>query len=236
VSESSYVGDKWFRCALERLVDCDIWGERRPKNPCGGRVYLDGDFQFALSACGAPSVDSRQETPRLRNWSRGLRGFDVVVRKDTCRDRLCVAELKVEKTDEVLWDLYKVIDALCAGAEAGHGAEAGYLVVAATNEQWKRTSNYCTEIFSAAPPRCSRQLFQDNKKAWLDLLMGGSARPLRIPAQVTISPIATSHVKIRGREGSLRCVRVAALGTEWLPFPLDHHGGDWPLGVEPPPA
>lgn len=93
------------------------------------------------------------------------------------------------------------------------------LLVGAREDDWVR-SERCTEPFRLAPltDYPSVRLFAENKKAWLNLLRGGSARPTSIPTRVSTYPVANFEVAIDGVAGSLRCVRVHPSGNAEISF------------------
>lgn len=63
----------------------------------------------------------------------------------------------------------------------------------------------------------SREPFQRYARAWIDLLSGGSARPVRVPATIETRLVAVERLDtLPGWE--LRAPAVEATDTEWLSF------------------
>ena len=135
----------------------------------------------------------------------------------------------------MLWDAYKMIDALNVKS-----VEAAYLLVGASTKDWHARYRNCTqgskttELFEpGAREHQSDELFRANAHAWYDLLWGGSGRPLRVPARIRTVRVENAEMHIDGTLGQLRCVRVEAASERWLEFSPAWYSGDWPLGVQP---
>jgi len=144
-------------------------------------------------------------------------------------------ELKLRKTDWMLWDAYKMIDALNV-----EGVGAAYLLVGASAKGWKARYTHCpqgsktTELFEAgAREHQSADLFRANAHAWYDLVWGGSARPLRVPTRIRTIRVESAEMQIDGAVGQLRCLRVERASHDWLSFSPGWYRGEWPVGVQP---
>lgn len=131
-------------------------------------------------------------------------------------------ECKVEKVNETLWDVYKLVAA--AGAP---GFEAGYAVVAATSKMWDSAGD-CVALF--APPIGiereleSRTLFDEWRAAWAWLLQGGSARPTRVPGRIAVQLVAEAPLADQPT-WVIRAIRVTPVrDSDWVEFGLD----GWP--------
>lgn len=213
----------------KRIMEC-----RRapPKLPT---VYLQPTLRGALRDLGIGPVDGSEVTLELPNWNGPPKnpwpkGVDVVVRDGETASPRYVAELKMRDTDQTLWDLYKMIDALNLT-----GIEAGYLIVGASEEQLAKQREACGELFGddGLTNYPSRQLFEDNKRAWWNLLHGGSARPTRVPETVTTRVVATCPLTVDDRAGWLTCVAVDSGDGGFVEFPDGWCHGNWPDGVVP---
>lgn len=197
----------------------------------GELSHLTPTFKDALAITLGSPVDREGLTLPLPNWEPRPGHVDVAIHPQG-RSTRCVAELKMHKTDETLWDLYKMIDALDL-PEIG----AAYLVVGASRAQWEKQTDACTEIFndSGLDAYPTWELFEKNKRAWWNLLHGGPGRPASVPASINVTSIAKEDLTTEGKPGWLKCVRVAASGSERIQFQDDWYHGNWPLGIEPGP-
>jgi len=157
------------------------------------------------------------------DWDPQPGGVDLFV-LDRDETPAGFAELKVDKIEEALWDLFKV-----AALASSPPAPAGFLAVAASARRWRRAEVDCASLFPEADGRprswSSLVLFDRYAAAWRWLLSGGRARPTRVPATVEIAFVANEPVRAYpGYE--LRAVEVRAVADDgWLSF-----DGDWPAG------
>lgn len=200
----------------------------------GEVAHLQPETRAALRRLQRDPVDHAEETLPLPNWRPRPKGVDALVRWPEGFPRFTL-ELKLRKTDWMLWDAYKMIDALNVD-----GVEAAYLLVGASAKGWQAKYTHCaqgsktTELFEAgAREHQSDELFSANGHAWYDLLWGGRARPLRIPARIRTIRVENAEMHIDGKPGHLRCVRVEAASEDWLEFSPGWYGGEWPVGVQP---
>jgi hypothetical protein len=219
------------RVAAGRLND--IQGAN-PDLSLGENRHLQPVIRETLAEVQTGIVDQAEIKVFLPNWDPLPGGIDVVVRGASGKPRFA-AELKLRETYWMLWDALKMID-----LRIHPGLESAYLVVGATNAGWSATYQNCeanhktTELFEPGDlVHDTRELFRTNAHAWFELLMGGTARPTRVPELIRTVQIAGAPIEIDGKDGSLRCVRVEPASEEWLKFSPDHYGGDWPVGVEP---
>src|SRR5581483_11694717 len=142
------------------------------------------------------------------NWNPYPRGIDLLVRHTNGSPWIPI-ELKVEATDQTLWDAYKLIALLELPS-----VECAYLICAARTTTWASGRN-CVELFPSESRQAvtldSHSLFARNRAAWNGLLLGGRARPTSIPAEIVVEPIAaTTCALVPGYE--IRAVRVTPGG------------------------
>jgi hypothetical protein len=162
------------------------------------------------------AVGVRRSFP-IPEWDPQPGGVDLFM---TASGRLIAAmELKVEKVDEALWDIYKMVS-----LRTRPGVQATYVVIAASVAKW-RSGTECTWLFDAGEMRVnSGDVFRRDADAWRWLLKGGRGRPTRVPVEITVTQIAQAPFgRLAGYE--LRAIRVEPFGSEWLQFM-----GEWPVG------
>lgn len=216
---------------LSPLDQAGIYLRERDKPPPKvPSAFLQPMVRNALRDLRAGPVDESEITLGLPNWNPLPKGVDVLVRHKPMGNARYVAELKMRDTDQTLWDFYKMVDALNID-----GIEAAYLIVGASKRQWGKTSDACTGIFrdEGLDDYPSRKLFENNKKAWWNLLWGGRARPTQIPARVTSRLVEKCELSIDRTEGWLKCVAVEPGKGDPIPFPEDWYHGNCPEGVVP---
>jgi hypothetical protein len=198
--------------ALEReaaIVGPERLGEIKHQTPA---------FRDALRLAGVTDVQPSGAKVALSTWTAGLGAFDVVVgTPPACR---ALFELKWAATKHelgwTLWDLYKL-----AAARIEHAVHA-YAIVGAPITYWSDPEVDCSAVYCDAAWD-SAALFRRYQRAWADLLGGGTARPLRVPASLQTSLIAASAVATQP-EWELRALRVDVPDEQWLEF-----DGDWPV-------
>jgi hypothetical protein len=200
----------------------------------GEVAHLQPETRAALQRLQPNPVDQAEETLPLPNWRPRPKGVDALVRWPDGSPRFTL-ELKLRRTDWMLWDAYKVIDALNVDR-----VEAGYLILGASTKAWGAHYTHCrqgsktTELFEpGATEHQSNELFRANAHAWYDLLWGGSARPLRVPTRIRTIRVESAEMHIDGDFGQLCCTRVEPSSEDWLDFSPAWYGGEWPLGVQP---
>jgi hypothetical protein len=188
--------------------------------------HLQPAFLASLTATGVPEVHPSGKRFALRTWEpHGVKGrlgaFDVVV--GPAPKYSALFELKWARIEDelgwTLWDIYKL-----AAARIEYNVET-YAIVGASTEFWADeavgcSSLYCDGVWSSA------DLFQRYERDWRNLLAGGTARPIRVPATIETrliraEPLDTSPT------WELRALSVGIPGFEWLEFE-----GDWPTGME----
>lgn len=166
------------------------------------------------------------------NWQPPPGGIDLSARRPGDSVPRCAAELKLRKTDELLWDLLKMCDALNLP-----GVEATYLLVGATTRALNAGGeDRCLELFveSGLDEYSSKDLFAANRAAWFDLLWGGSARPTSISVQLSTRIVMVADFVLDHKEGQLWCIGIDSPAGEQVAFPPTWCCGDWPEGVEAP--
>jgi hypothetical protein len=170
-------------------------------------------------------VDRSEETLPLPNWFPRPRGLDACARVGRT---LSVAELKLRKTDEVLWDLLKMADALTLPQ-----VRSAYLIVGVSPNA--HGPDRCLELFDASvePKKDVLALFFTNRMAWTKVLWGGSARPTLAPAVIRTEVLCAERIDLDGPGGRLCLVSVEPTAPPAVAFDPLHWCGDWPVGVEP---
>ncbi len=191
-------------------------------------------FRDALWETQDGLVDSSEIRLDLPNWEPSPGGVDIIVRDKEGKPRVA-AELKLWKTDWMLWDALKMIDALNLD-----DLEAAYMVMGTTQKGWESRFRHCpadgktTELFApGVAVHDTRKLFEENAHAWYDLLYGGTARPTRVRSAIKTELIFEAPLSFDGKPGSLRTVRVEPASDEWISFSEDWYQGEWPIGVQP---
>lgn len=190
--------------------------ERRDQQPAMRR---------ALATAAGWSVDSREATLRLRGWCHPPRGIDVAATDPA--GRRWIGELKMRKTDELLWDLVKLADGLRDPAVA-----AGFLLVGAARAGTR--PGMCAELLEGESVRHDTlALFSANRRAWSNLLQGGTARPIELPRAITTKLMAEPEIRLDGSPARLALVAVIPDWSRIITADPDWWSGDWPPAVEP---
>ncbi|MFN8185439.1 MAG: hypothetical protein U0R69_00015 [Gaiellales bacterium] len=188
--------------------------------------WIEVELVDAIAARLGPHAVTRVKKDGfpIPDWQPSPKSFDVRVLHPDGGLRAAI-ECKQQKVDETLWDVYKLV----AAAQLS-GFEGGYAAVAATEKTWA-SSGDCVALFgSPVGQACgwdSASLFEDWRRAWSDLLRGGSARPTRVPRRITVRALARCPL---GADPSweLRAIRVDPVpGSGWLEFGRD----GWPVEV-----
>jgi hypothetical protein len=110
--------------------------------------HLQPVFRVALEEVQDGWVDESEIRLDLPNWDPLPGGVDVIARDAKKRPRIAV-ELKLWKTEWMLWDALKMIDALNLGE-----LEAAYMVLGTTEAGWSARYRICpaagktTELFA----------------------------------------------------------------------------------------
>jgi hypothetical protein len=149
-------------------------------------------------------------------WQPSPGATDIALRHG--RPFRAVIEAKVYKLDWCLWDMVKVASLVAHGS-----AEAGYLVVAAPTQRFA-TLQDMAELFQGTTTLDTVDLFTRYERAWIDLLGGGSARPMSLPGRLRTHLIA-SHKLTALPKWELRTLRVCPLRSKEVQFV-----GGWPIG------
>ena len=191
-------------------------------------------FRVALEEVQDGWVDQSEIRLELPNWSPIPGGVDVIARDEEKNQRIA-AELKLWKTEWMLWDALKMIDALNLGE-----LEAAYMVLGTTQAGWTSRYRICpadgktTELFAEGEViHDTAQLFSANAHAWYELLTDSTARPTRVPAAISTEMIADAPMNFGNKPGSMRTMRVASASDDWIEFSQDWYEGEWPVGVRP---
>lgn len=201
---------------LER--DLDAYGFAK----VGEAKHLQPAFREALTAAGVADVQRSEKRLSFKSWEpegvKGrLGGIDVVVGR--APEYRAFFELKWAYSKGelgwTLWDIYKL-----AAARIEYGVEA-YAIVGAPLTYWADDDVDCSALYCDGVWD-SRQLFARYARAWKDLLRGGKARPIRVPASISTRVVAAEP--IRSSPGwELRALAIEIPSSDWLEFV-----GDWP--------
>jgi hypothetical protein len=121
------------------------------------------------------------------NWLPSPGSTDVTIGKG--EPYRALIEVKVWQLGWCLWDMVKVASLVQAGK-----AEAGYLVVVATRSKFAKRPGF-GEILDEHAAIATADLFTTYKADWLDLLGGGSGRPVRLPARLQTHRLTTQPLE-----------------------------------------
>jgi hypothetical protein len=187
--------------------------------------HLQPAFLASLTGTGLANVHANKKLA-VRSWEpHGVKGklgaFDVAVGMGPKYRGLF--ELKWAGTKRelgwTLWDIYKLAAALIeynVDAYAIVGAPTAYW----TDETVGCSSLYCDDVWS------SLDLFKRYERDWENLLEGGPARPIRVPAAIETRVVAAEPLDT-SPPWELRALAILIPGFEWLEF-----DGDWPAVME----
>jgi hypothetical protein len=163
---------------------------------------------------------------KLPDWDPKPGPVDIRI-VNAAAETFVAAELKVEKTDETLWDIVKML----AAARCPH-VQRTYVVVAASSKTWNGKRE-CADLFftPAEPPQKIRsaRLFDRYWRSWTHLLLEGSARPTRMPDLFHIHPVAAVR-NPNMPDWEIRAISVRPVAGRILPFQ-----DGWPIGMQPGP-
>lgn len=191
----------------------------------GETKHLQPAFLASLASAGIAEVYAGKRLP-IRSWEpKGVKGrlggFDVLV--GTAPHYRAFFELKWAYSKRelgwTLWDIYKL-----AAARLEYGVQT-YAIVGAPLAFWADSAVDCSSLYCDGVWESS-ELFRRYATAWADLLVGGTARPVRIPATIATRIVAAEPLQTSpGWE--LRSLAVDIPGFDWLEF-----DGDWPAAEE----
>lgn len=186
--------------------------------------HLTAAVRAGLTSALIDDVQPAGRKLSIRSWEPAgiqgrLGGFDVVV--GSFPHYRALFELKWAKSkDELGWTLWDVYKLLAGRLE--YGARA-YAIVGAPDAYWADEAVGCASLYCDAVWE-SHELFRRYCRDWKNLLAGGTARPLRIPAAIETRLVAAEAIDCApGWE--LRALAVDVPGFDWLEFE-----GDWPVG------
>lgn len=170
-----------------------------------------------LHAAGVHDVELERSNIR-HGWSPLPRGLDLFAGP---RPHRWAAEAKVWDISHQIWDALKLVAGI-----AGDDLHTGYLLAVASPSAFSAQDG--RELFTATAPReiATRQLIESNARAWQELLNGGSARPVVLPAAFTVQTIVDAPCWYGHR---LRLVAILNLQGEGA---VRFNAG-WPGGVDP---
>lgn len=187
------------------------------------RPHFHDAFRQGLRRDLGSQVLAGEKRLRVSDWEGGgrLGGFDVI-----CEDRgayTLLAELKwCHSKGELgwtLWDIFKLV-----AAKVQYRTPACYAVVGAPRRYWQDSTIDCAALYFDGVWE-SAELFDRYRRAWIDLLRGGSARPTRVPSSIETRLVAETALGT-APEWLIRVISVDVAGESWLPF-----DGDWPRGT-----
>jgi hypothetical protein len=158
--------------------------------------FLESKIEAALLAAIGERLDpgllgARKREFDVPDWTGDLRGIDLYIRD--LSGELCVGcELKVDDVRWTLWDVFKLVNTFALPS-----VDAAFLVVAAAEHTWASDRPYVA-FFDPPPGAALRWRTRDTiewwPSAWNELLAGGPARPVKVPAQIEIEAIARAPV------------------------------------------
>ena len=194
-------------------------GERRDQQPA---------MRGALSRAAGWSVDASETTLALPGWCHAPRGIDVAA-TDPAGGRW-IGELKLRETDQILWDLLKVAAGLRLDSIV-----AGFLLVGAF-DRVSSPPDLCLELLQQGPvEHDTLSLFSANRRAWSDLLQGGTARPLEMPRTIRTEVLADPPILLDGSAAKQLLIAIEPDWSQRIRFEADWWCGDWPPSIEPHP-
>ena len=121
---------------------------------------------------------------------------------------------------ETLWDIVKLAQAVSEDA-----AKAAVVVACAPSRDWAENPN--AALFTRRE-WSTGELFEQFRRAWIDLLRGSKARPTQLPERIGLRSLATVPIHVANQpDWELRAVAVEPLGRRTVRFE-----GDWPEAVE----
>lgn len=158
--------------------------------------FLESKIETALLGAIGDRVDpgmlgARKREFDIPGWSGDLRGIDLYIR-DSAGQLRVGCELKVDDVQWTLWDVFKLVNTFSLPS-----VDAAFLVVAAPEHTWASDRPYVA-FFDMLPGAALRWSTRDTierwPSAWIELLAGGPARPVTIPAEIEIEAIARASV------------------------------------------
>jgi hypothetical protein len=188
--------------------------------------FLESKIETALLTAIGDRIDpgllgARKREFEIPDWTGDIRGIDLYIRDPA--GGLCVGcELKVDDVQWTLWDLFKLVNTFALPT-----VDAAFLVVAAPRHTWASDRPY-TPFFDLPPGAALRWTARDTiewwPSAWKELLAGGPARPVKVPAEFEVEAIA--HAAVPAYPGyELRTIAVRpASGSGYLPLK-----NGWPI-------
>jgi hypothetical protein len=176
---------------------------------------LVASIQAELGTDAATSI--KRNSGDLPDWDPKPFSFDARLFHDGQPGSLRAAiECKVEKVEETLWDVYKLV-----AAAQFPGFEAGYAVVAARTEAWSGAGALLARPLGEPHALSSATLLDEGRAAWGRLLQGGSARPTRVPGRISVTLVAEAPLAAQAG-WAIRAVRVAPVPESgWIAFDAD---------------
>jgi hypothetical protein len=155
-----------------------------------------------------------EATIPVPNWLPSPGRTDIVIGKTAAN------EVKVWELGWCLWDMVKVASLVERGI-----ADHGYLVVVASEEKFARRPGF-GELLGDHPEIATRDLFTTYRADWLELLRGGSGRPVKLPATMRTTLLARQPLEHKAG-WEIRAIKVSVpADAGWVKFVSEA----WPEG------
>lgn len=195
--------------------------------PTAGEIRdLQPAARRAISELPGWRADAAETAADVAGWCHRPGGIDLVAHDGN--GGRWIGELKLRKTDEVLWDFLKVADLLRQDDVAG-----GFLLIGAKHIE-RGKQERCREIVDGTISSVSMlEIFEANREAWTLVLEGGTARPTEIPQRASAARRASADIDLDGEPSELVLVSVEPDWSDRITFAADWWLGDWPIGVIP---
>jgi hypothetical protein len=160
----------------------------------------------------------REVTIPVPNWLPSPGRTDIVVGEPSPYS--AVIEVKVWEVGWCLWDPLKVASLVERGI-----AEEGYLVVVASEGKFAQRPGF-GEMLDDHTEIVTRDLFTTYRSDWLELLRGGSGRPVKLPG--TLRATLLGRRPLEHKAGwEIRAVKVSVpADAGWVEFVSEA----WPEG------
>jgi len=180
----------------------------------------------ALHSHTGAHVVAERRLPETTAWTAPPQGFDLAVEHDG--ELAAAFELKwcrqVGNLAEAMWDVLKLV------AFTRDGAVQAFLIYAASQRVWSKPGKHPHELFGGGAHEVTALLEQYDAD-WRWLLTGNkTARPARLPATFTTTPVAAVPIlSATEPDWELRCARVEATGSNTICF----EESGWPTPAAP---
>jgi hypothetical protein len=164
---------------------------------------------FVAALTGLTGGVAAEDHLKVPGWDPSPGRTDVTIRTGDVID--AAIEVKAYKLHWCLWDALKV-----ASLVAGGTAAEGYVPAAASTTRFAKPADFA-EVMSGSRELETRTLIRDYRVAWAELLDGGAARPMLIPARLR-TDVVCARPFTYSPSWEVRVVRVRPIGTEQVVF------------------